>query len=78
MEMAPRHPSLFPLRHAPSIHCLSLHVAPASRPSQAKKLLDAVSARASKTGGRFTGHAFSAANPHGKRASGDKRQFSRI
>lgn len=47
----------------------------------AKKLLEAVGAKA-KSGHadyrRFTGHAFSAANPHGKRQSGDNRQFARI
>lgn len=47
----------------------------------AKKLLDAVGAKA-KAGQadyrRFTGHTFSAANPHGKRQEGDKRQFARI
>ncbi len=52
-----------------------------SHARKADKLMKAVSAKASKSGHadyrRFSGHAFSAANPHGKRDENDKRQFVR-
>ncbi len=56
-----------------------------SHARKAAKLMSAVGAAATKQPKaghadyrRFSGHAFSAANPHGKRAEGDKRQFARI
>ena len=53
-----------------------------SNARKASKLMAAVGAKAKSGAGadyrRFTGHGFSAANPHGKRQEGDKRQFARI
>eukprot|EP00199_Chlamydomonas_sp_CCMP681_P001441 CAMPEP_0119103100 /NCGR_PEP_ID=MMETSP1180-20130426/1639_1 /TAXON_ID=3052 ORGANISM="Chlamydomonas cf sp, Strain CCMP681" /NCGR_SAMPLE_ID=MMETSP1180 /ASSEMBLY_ACC=CAM_ASM_000741 /LENGTH=619 /DNA_ID=CAMNT_0007087537 /DNA_START=65 /DNA_END=1924 /DNA_ORIENTATION=- len=47
-----------------------------SHARKAAKLITQVSAKASKQ--RGSGHAFSAANPNGKRPQGDTRQFSRM
>lgn len=54
-----------------AIESHSSHARRAARPEMNKSKMNADYKRA-------TGHAFSASNPHGKRAAGDKRQFARI